>query len=682
MATGEEDGYDDVRGIPSAEFGRMRVPSNWHLNGLPDFSGTVWFRTALPSPEGAGRDWLLTFPGVDYFADVYFNRHFLGLHEGYFAPFYFDVGGLFGRRKKHALYVRVSAPSEGADWPNRKRQIKGVLGHFDARPGNFRPRHDSAGNTGGIWAAPYLLNTDGVYPENFWVDCLRLDARRWALTFNLKWCNLRRHRALGVRVEAEDLLVISDGLDGGAGRQHVKWVRIVDDPRLWWTWDLGEQAFYRARITFNVDGRSVGPFGERFGVREAAFGADGRFHLNGRELFLRGTCFVPAQWLSEYSPDKIETDARLVRSANLNCVRMYAHVNRSETYERFDREGILVWQDFPLWWTYAEDRRTLSSVVRQAREMVELVRRHPSVIAYSGHVEPGGNRDRIGRIVAQELRSHDATRGVFATIECPDSAHAVFHRHHHDPDASGRGGPYVFEFGAQALPSLATLKTILTPEEIRKPAWRRLYTLGYDPQLPKDDNLQMGRDIGEFVVEMQRRQYERIKAACEKLRLARGRGVAGIFHFMFVDGAPAISHSVVDYYRRKKTGYAALAQGMNPILLVFEGVGHGLVVGAPNRKPWSRLWVVNDGPHPLSGVEILVMLEAPRLHDVLIEETYTIEAAPASVTLVHELTCDDDLWNVPDDIHGGLYVLRALMKNSGGEILSENETAIDIVPGF
>src|SRR5687768_8000257 len=78
-----------------ASWSDVVVPSNWHLSGLPNYSGTVFFRRhfsnpQLPTPSSQSRC-LLRFYGVDYYAAVWLNDVWLGEHEGYFAPFEFEV---------------------------------------------------------------------------------------------------------------------------------------------------------------------------------------------------------------------------------------------------------------------------------------------------------------------------------------------------------------------------------------------------------------------------------------------------------------------------------------------------------------------------------------------------------------------------------------------------------------
>ncbi len=76
-------------------WGEMVIPTNWQLAGLKDYAGTTWFKREFSLPRGCDeRQIWLRFHGVDYYADVWLNGHYLGHHEGYFQPFEFNAVAL------------------------------------------------------------------------------------------------------------------------------------------------------------------------------------------------------------------------------------------------------------------------------------------------------------------------------------------------------------------------------------------------------------------------------------------------------------------------------------------------------------------------------------------------------------------------------------------------------------
>lgn len=103
----------------------------------------------------------------------------------------------------------------------------------------------------------------------------------------------------------------------------------------------------------------------QFGIREIKIDTQWNWYLNGQRFFPRGTNIIPTQWLSEYDKKMIAKDIKMLKEANVNAVRVHAHINRQEFYDACDKAGILVWQDFPLIWSYEESDEFVQNAVSQ-----------------------------------------------------------------------------------------------------------------------------------------------------------------------------------------------------------------------------------------------------------------------------------------------------------------------------
>jgi beta-mannosidase len=340
----------------------------------------------------------------------------------------------------------------------------------------------------------------------------------------------------------------------------------------------------------------------RFGIREIKITPKWNFILNGRNFFPRATNIIPTQWLSEYTAQKAKGDVKMMKDANLNGVRVHAHVNREEFYSACDEAGLFVWQDFALQWSYEATDSFTRNACRQIKEMVRLLYNHPSILVWCCHNEPSFNKDELDPVLARAVKEEDDSRFVDTQSDF---------RYHPYPgwywddsvlrDAPGGIGPettFYSEFGAQALPGVETLRKMFTPKELWPPDWKKwaLHDFQY-MQTFNIAKIDIGKSIQEFVKNSQKYQAYAVKEYIQGFRMKKYKPMNGYFQFMFVDCWPSITWSVVDYYRKPKEGYEALKTASQPLLPVWRAhvtqYNRGDVVNWGNSF-LSNLHLIND----------------------------------------------------------------------------------------
>src|SRR5512146_1494018 len=161
----KEDGlHEDEQNLPPG--GDMILPVNWQLAGLDNFHGRVRFTRSFAFDglqPGEDSVWLV-FEGVDYYAKVWVNNHLVGQHEGYFQPFRFNITPFINTGDNQIIVDVVDLLEEpGTLWPNHKRVIKGVISHWDCRPGSWDEKTGQDLNSGGIWNDVYLETRPRAY---------------------------------------------------------------------------------------------------------------------------------------------------------------------------------------------------------------------------------------------------------------------------------------------------------------------------------------------------------------------------------------------------------------------------------------------------------------------------------------------------------------------------------------
>lgn len=686
--------------LPSLDWSQSQaiaVPANWYTAGY-DIAGVAWYRytfavdTALQT-----QDLSLIFNGVDYAADVWLNDQYLGFHEGYFQRFGFPITAAIAFDRENELIVRVNSPLESApqDWSLHKRLIKGVLSHHDARPGGAWSDRGQEKNTGGIWDSVMLRGSQALAIEQLRVTP-KLN-RTFTNAIAQVQVDLTRYesRSLPVQVKAQ-LLPVNFQADQGAV-YGIEQTLEPDTtaltiavpqahPRLWWTWDHGRPNLYELRLQIWSGDRLLDAAVTQFGFRTVERDATHHwFRLNGHRIFLKGTNYIPDQWLSQLTGDRLRQDIQLMQAAHINAVRVHAHVTSPEFYHLANAAGLLIWQDFPLQWGYEDTPAFTQEAIRQAHEMIGQLYNHPAIFAWSLHNEPPWNATwmvdmyenydpkqnrQFGQTLYEAVMPADATRYLHAASVLAEHPWWGWYSSTYERYGQPTEEPLITEFGAQALPNVASLRRIFNPaqlwpeEEADWSEWQYHNFQRYETfELAKVDP---GQTLEEFVDNTQNYQARLHQYAAEAYRRQKYEPVSAIFQFMFCEPWPSISWGMVDYWRQPKAGYAALQMAYQPILPSILAPAEPQTVGTAIP---IEVWGINDTWNELTGTTLQFSIHRG---DRLLRET----------SLLFELAADglkplEQIQFVPEQ--AGDYILTATIYDEQRQALGINHYALKIV---
>jgi len=682
---------EDKADLPPS--GKMTIPSNWHLSGLANFNGRVRFERNfdLDEPPSTGARVFLIFHGVDYFADVELNGSPVGRHEGYFQSFEFDVTMQLKRGHNH-LAVTVDAPLEepGTVWPDHKRLIKGVLSHWDCKPGSVLMKTGQDGTSAGIWNSVELevrrvawLGDVKIQPflyERKLTPGHDKDEGLDAKVFITAEVHANKPGHYSLSAEAGGATVTSP-VDLATTAGTVVLVLPMEQPHLWWTWDLGDPYLYTCKLAVAAQGETVYRRDVNFGVRSVALDEKtGEWRLNGVRFFIRGTNIVPDMWLGHYTPQRISQDVKLLRDAHVNGVRVCVHMNRHELYEAFDRAGIVAWQDFPLQWDYTHADVLMQEAARQLRDMIRQFYNHPSIITWVCQNESTAyNVNVLDPFLARVGAQEDSSRPVRPVSAFKEHIYdgwygGDFHNYRTAPR-----GPIISELGAQALPALDEVREMFG--DAWPPDWEKLAYHDFQyAQTFKDAKLPMPTSWPEFVKNSQRYQADLLKFAIEHYRRAKYTRIGSFFQFQFIDCWPSITWSVVSYARKPKQGYFAVQQAFQPVLIEAE----------LDRTVWSKgkdpqdlgevgldipldLWVINDEHRALENVTYEVHLRGQGKDFALASEKAK-EAIPSDGVLQLPKLYS----TLPTETAPGGYQLVLTLKQDA-KVLGENVYSVVVV---
>ena len=616
----------------------IATPGHWrNAPGLADSDGPILYRhhfTTTP-PTADGTRQFVVLDGVFYQADVWLDGAYLGDPEGYFFPHSFDVTPLLGMGDQHVLAVEVScAPQRDK---RTKRNLTGVFQHWDAM--------DDTWNPGGLWRDVRIEHTGPVRIETFTVVCRDANESRAHVLLNTQ-LDTAQSRTVSLKTRVDGTVLHERQQSLARGLNDVVWSFDIPRPRLWWPYELGEQALTDISCEVWVDGVLSHSVTRRTGLREVALG-EWTFSVNGERLFVKGTNHAPTrQSLADATTEELRRDVELARDLGLNMMRVHAHVTRPEFYEAADALGMLVWQDMPLQWGYARSVRR--QAVRQAHALVRHLGHHPSIAVWCGHNEPLAlridhatttnipkvaaaylagqqlptwNKTILDRWIKTTLEKADDSRPVIAhsgvlphlpQIEGTDS-HLYFgwyHGHERDLPDFARRIPrmvrFVSEFGAQSVPDhLPDFDTSQWPNLDWETVAARfgLQKAMFDKHVPVDafDTFEEWRDA------TQTYQAQLLFHHIRELRRLKYSPTGGFMFFSFADPAPRISWSVLDHHRTPKLAWHAVKEACAPVIVVVDRIPDDAQAGDTLTLD---VHVVNDLRRSLEDAKVTVTVES------------------------------------------------------------------------
>jgi hypothetical protein len=341
-------------------------------------------------------------------------------------------------------------------------------------------------------------------------------------------------------------------------------------------------------------------------------------------MFMRGANYCSEFFLDAAADDVLKADLELAKQANMDMLRLNAHVESPALYDAADQAGLVIWQDMPLIASYVHraDVRSLAffrdAVMSQAEELVHLLFNKPSVICYAVHADPPWSRtsawlgerhtEQLNRDVDEEaatlMRALDPSRPVLPGAGDQDLHCGEGWAHGHWRDLATLSPAFVSEVGAQALPNA------------NSPVWRHLNRAwpvadddeswryaGYQPAEWARSGIgppstHPSRDA--CVRASQEYQAHLLRFAIDRFRRQKFAHCGGVLVFQLVDNFPAITASIVDHARRPKRAYRAVADAFTPLLLTIDlpenqAAVDGLLLRLPRGKlQHLRVVCVND----------------------------------------------------------------------------------------
>lgn len=644
----------------------VEVPQDWSSYGFVP-TNTVWFRTTFDRPAADCSRWCIEFAAVDYEADIWLNEIYLGSHVGGFEAFSFGVTDLL-QRSGNVLALRVHTPKDALGQLNQfwqlKRTFRGGICRCDTNDPELRP--------GGITGPVSLSGSGPARLDDFTVRMDPLGAldgmtdESRALVVASATLSTSPSVASDATPPEWEFALELRGVEG-PGRSNSRatdWVRVAEGRMLslggpspitlsgvlehvdlWWTWDLGEQPLYDARLqVWRVHSGHGDQSQEprrlsdelilRTAARRIERGAGWDLRLNGFSIYQRGANYLSDQLLSSMTTDRYVRDVELMRAANLNTAHVFNTVERPTFYDECDRQGILIYQDLPIWMMSDPASEVVREGVRQFGSVRHQLCHHPSIAIWNMGTQPSvANFEKLCSALVRDARRTDPTRvaaqgnttldyepyythPVGSFFWTRETAHRLAKKYAWQWDTHIYAGWYfdepsleevpiedfqfVTEFGAQALPDARFLAEHFGLTELNDATWDRLTAKGLQPRL-MSRHIPPVETLEELVLASQSYQSSLLRHHTETYRRKKFRPSRGAHVFLFADCRPFVSWSVLDYERTPKAAYGILSRAMSPVQVFLDRW--------PTLDDGSlHLTIVNDTRRQLSNVQLEVRI--------------------------------------------------------------------------
>ncbi len=90
----------------------------------------------------------------------------------------------------------------------------------------------------------------------------------------------------------------------------------------------------------------------------------------------------PESIAPRYTPEQVHTEIRRLRELGFNLIKLCLFIPNPTYYEIADEEGMLLWQEWPMWLPEITDTLRARAPA-EYRDYMQLTRHHPSVVIYT-----------------------------------------------------------------------------------------------------------------------------------------------------------------------------------------------------------------------------------------------------------------------------------------------------------
>ncbi len=320
---------------PSKYDGQILVPFAVEsaLSGVGKTVGKdslLWYKNTISINKALkGKETLLHFGAVDWQTEVFVNGKSVGIHEGGYDPFTFDITPFLKSGAKQEIKIKVWDPTDDGPQP-RGKQLKKPNGIW------YTP-------VTGIWQTVWLEGVAKTYIE---ATKQTPDIDNQTLSVSAGIANTQpgdklRITAMDGQTKVDEKVIDANGTA----------VLNIQNQKLWST---TSPFLYDLQVAVLRNNKTVDEVKSYFAMRKISLGPDAngiqRMLLNNKFVFEYGP--LDQGWWPDglYTPpteEALKFDIDKLKAMGFNLIRKHIKVEPARYYTYCDKMGMLLWQDMP-----------------------------------------------------------------------------------------------------------------------------------------------------------------------------------------------------------------------------------------------------------------------------------------------------------------------------------------------
>ena len=625
------------------------------------------------------RHYDLVFNGLNYYADITLNGIQIASSDttyGVFIKREYDVTDLLKKNNKLEVKVRRAV----------SRDLN--IGFVDWNP---RPLDESMG----ITQAVKLCASGSVSIQDVFV-IPSLDTKEFAeadLEVRVTLKNNDNAPVNGqIALDLQDAGVCNVPFSLEAGEETIVTVTPeqaanlhVENPRVWWTYDLGTPELYALNVAVETEGGVSDEFDVTFGIREitSALNEYGyrQFTLNGKDILLKGAGWTDDIFLRD-TPESIDRQLQYVMDMNMNTVRFENIWGKDDTvYDLCDQYGLLALVGWSCQWEWEiycgipeihhvgciYEPKEIDLAARYFEDQVIRLHNHASVFAWM----TGSDCVPIEELEARYLETYNkydyrpyisSAKSLESKLTGWSGSKMAGPYEYVAPDYwyfdTKNGGAFGFntETGIGAnLPQAESLMKMIPADQLWpiSDAWSKHCTTSTTAMNTMDvltnvmNNIYgEAADFNDYVRKGHALDYDGTRAMFEAFRVNTPL-TTGLIQWMLNSAWPSIYWQLYDYYGVPVAAYYGTKKACEPVQLIY------------NYKD-SHVYLVNEG-----------LLEGDVTVVAKVYDTASVLLSDASKTVATSYRNTVDAFDM-SAYDGKAYFLALEVKDAEGNLLADN----------